>query len=499
MTNIIRLTASDGSAIEFIDEIKASGAMKDVYFSPNKRYVVALFRKKNDDALKERLQLITGQYRERIFGQKGGDYWRGLYCWPTATVEYQGKIGVVMPFYASHFFFDYGSKQNDMLGIKGKEKEGKWFASPSNRKKFLDERELGTWLHHLKICLQIARAARRLHAAGLAHSDLSYKNVLVDPITGSACLIDLDGLVVPDKFAPDVVGTPDFIAPECVKTAHLDRNDPKRFLPSIRTDEHALAVLIYMYLLYRHPLRGDKVHDTKDSQRDELLMMGEAALFIEHPTDNSNRIKIEYAKAAELPWKDTQKLPYSLTGAYLSPLFERAFIQGLNHPNLRPSADEWEHALVKTVDLIQSCSNAACEQKWYVFSNSTKPVCPFCDTPFVGLLPVLNLYSSQQEGRFLPDNQRLMIYNNQSLYQWHSNRLVFPNERLTPEQKKRVGYFVFHQQQWYLVNEALPDLMDVATKKNIAIGDKVALVDGQKLLLARGEGGRLVVVQMVSC
>ena len=96
MTNIIRLTASDGSAIEFIDEIKASGAMKDVYFSPNKRYVVALFRKKNDDALKERLQLITGQYRERIFGQKGGDYWRGLYCWPTATVEYQGKIGVVI-------------------------------------------------------------------------------------------------------------------------------------------------------------------------------------------------------------------------------------------------------------------------------------------------------------------------------------------------------------------------------------------------------------------
>jgi len=183
----------------------------------------------------------------------------------------------------------------------------------------------------------------------------------------------------------------------------------------------------------------------------------------------------------------------------LSPLFERAFIQGLNHPNLRPSADEWEHALVKTVDLIQPCSNAACEQKWYVFSNSTKPVCPFCDTPFVGLLPVLNLYSSQQEGRFLPDNQRLMIYNNQSLYQWHSNRLVFPNERLTPEQKKRVGYFVFHQQQWYLVNEALPDLMDVATKKNIAIGDKVALVDGQKLLLARGEGGRLVAVQMVSC
>jgi serine/threonine protein kinase len=107
-------------------------------------------------------------------------------------------------------------KQNDMLGIKGKEKEGKWFASPSNRKKFLDERELGTWLQSLKICLQIARAARRLHAAGLAHSDLSYKNVLVDPITGSACLIDLDGLVVPINL-PRCGGYTRFYCPRMCK------------------------------------------------------------------------------------------------------------------------------------------------------------------------------------------------------------------------------------------------------------------------------------------
>jgi hypothetical protein len=41
--------------------------------------------------------------------------------------------------------------------------------------------------------------------------------------------------------------------------------------------------------------------------------------------------------------------------------------------------------------------------------------------------------------------------------------------------------------------------MDVSSKHSIGIGEKIALVDGQKLLLARGEGGRLVVVQMVSC
>jgi hypothetical protein len=53
-----------------------------------------------------------------------------------------------------------------------------------------------------------------------------------------------------------------------------------------------LAVLIYMYLLYRHPLRGGKVHDVNDPQRDENLAMGENALFIEHPTDPSNRVKV---------------------------------------------------------------------------------------------------------------------------------------------------------------------------------------------------------------
>ena len=95
-------------------------------------------------------------------------------------------------------------------------------------------------------------------------------------------MIDIDGLVVPNKYPPDVVGTPDFIAPEVIETQHLAKNDPNRKLPSTQTDRHALAVLIYMYLFYRHPLRGGKVHDL-DAAKDEELMMGSKALFIEHP------------------------------------------------------------------------------------------------------------------------------------------------------------------------------------------------------------------------
>lgn len=496
MAKVVTLTATNGETIQFVEEVKAQGGMKDVMFSPNRDYVVAFLRDPADNETKERLEMITGQYRERIFNQEGGEYLKKLYCWPTAVVEYNGKLGVVSPFYRDCFFFQHGSRNGDMLGIKGKEKDGKWFASSNNRKKFLAPEELGDWMLHLKVCLMLARAVRRMHMAGLSHSDLGYKNCLIDPTTGQACLIDIDGLVVPGKHPPTVVGTPDFIAPEVVATSHLDPKDPNRKLPSRATDLHALAVLIYMYLLYRHPLRGDKVFDPNDPQRDEELGMGKQALFVEHPTDRSNRIKTENIRPSEHPWKDTEKMPYTITGAYLSELFKRAFIDGLHNPQARPTADEWEQALVKTVDLLQPCSNTNCEQKWYAFDNSKHPKCPFCGTAHHGKLPVLNLYSGTPDGKFRPDNHRIMVYSNQSLFKWHADNRVFPNEKLRSEDAKRVGYFVQHNGNWWLVNEALPEMYDVKAKQAIPIGGKVKLDDGGQILLQKGIGGRLLMVQM---
>lgn len=75
-----------------------------------------------------------------------------------------------------------------------------------------------------------------------------------------------------------------------------------------------------------------------------------------------------------------------------------------------------------------------------------------------------------------------------------------PNEKLTDDQKRRVGYFVFHNNTWYLVNENIPDLVDKSDPTQdvpVPVGQKVELKDGQKLLLSKAEGGRLVIVQMV--
>lgn len=497
MSKIVTLTATNGQTIQFIDEIKAQGGMKDVMFSPNKDYVVAFLREPANTATRERLEQITGLYRERIFNQSGGEYLKKLYCWPTAVVQHNGRLGVVSPFYRDCFFFEHGSRNHDFLQIKGKEKDGKWFASASNRNRFLDTRELGDWMTHVKICIMLARAVRRMHMAGLSHSDLGYKNCLIDPVTGQACLIDLDGLVVPGKHPPTVVGTPDFIAPEVVSSAHLPIDDPNRKLPSRTTDLHALAVLIYMYLLYRHPLRGDKVHDPNDSQLDEELNMGRFALFIEHPTDHSNRIKVANCRPTELPWKDTTKIPYTVCGPYIADLFKRAFIDGLHQPLSRPTADEWERALVKTVDLLQPCHNPDCEQKYYAFDNSRQPKCPFCGTPHTGRLPVLNLYSAAPNGSYRLDHHRMMVYSGQSLFKWHVQNNVFPNEHLSVEDTKRVGYFVQHNNDWWLVNERLPEMHDAKNNQHITIGSKIKLEEGTQILLHKGTGGRLIMVQMV--
>jgi serine/threonine protein kinase len=499
MANTVRIKAADGSPVEFVDpgSPPAAGGMKDVYFAPDKSYVVAFFRKPQDFNAKDRLANIVGTYRERIFNQEGGSYYANLYCWPTHIVEHKGRLGLKAPTYPKHFFFQHGSRNNDMLGIKGKEKEGKWFSTGTHQKKWLDERERGNWRDYFQVCVRIARGASRLHRAGLAHSDLSYKNVLIDPVSGNAAIIDIDGLVVPGKFPPDVVGTPDFIAPEVMATMKLPLQDKNKALPRIETDRHALAVLIYMYLLYRHPLKGGIIHPVADENERLALEMGSKALFIEHPSDPRNRPNLKEVKKSDLPYADITKLPYTILGPHLKALFDRAFIEGLHKPQLRPTGDDWVTALLHTVDLMQPCSNPACVQKWYVFDNSTKPRCPFCGTPYAGILPVLNLYSSYGKGTFKPENRRLMVYTDQYIYQWHVNRHVFPNERLTEDQKKPMGYFSLHNGKWMFVNQRLPALKDVTANKAIPTGSALELVDGQQILLSPEDGGRLVQVQMV--
>lgn len=492
---IINLTATDGTPIQYDDKRPAgSGGVKDVFFSPDPSYVVAVVRKRPAKSGIERLETIVNTYYQNIIKGEYGEYWEELFNWPTKMVDDQGVLALVTPTWEKDFFFKTGSVKNDMLKIKGKEKNGKWFASANHQQKHLDPTERGEWNRYFACCLKIARAVHRMHAAGLAHSDLSCNNVLIDPVLGKACIIDIDGLVVPQRFQPDVIGTPDFIAPEVVATHDLKIGDTNKKLPRKETDLHALPVLIYMYLLFRHPLRGKK-HHSDDPNEDENLMMGSQALFVEHPTDDTNRINTKHSRDSELPYADTEKIPYTVLGPYLKELFDKVFIEGLHDPRKRPSAASWVTALVKTVDLLQPCENKSCAHKWFVFDNTTKPICPFCNTHYPLPLPVLTFYDSRgSQGKYMPANHRLMAYNQQYIYQWHINRLIAPNEKLTEEQKKPVGYFLFHNCKWVLVNQNLPTLQDADTKEKVPINTHIELTNNRRILFE--EGGRFALVQI---
>jgi serine/threonine protein kinase len=489
--SLVSIKANDGANVEFIKKDPKQGGVKDVYFSPDRSYVVAFYRNPLDVNSRDRLERLVGTYRQGIFGKQGAEYWKNLFRWPERIVEHENMTGIVVPVYQPNFFFPSNTS------LDGAEKEGKWFTSAKNFNRFVPESEKGNLLSYLRICINLSRAVRRLHAAGLAHSDLSYKNCLVDPVTGDACVIDLDGLVVPGLFPPEVLGTPDFMAPEVVATMNLNFKDPQRKFPSRQTDQHALAVLIYQYLFHRHPLRGSKVY-SEDTVIQEALEMGEKAIFVENPKDKSNVIKVQNNDKDFLPWIDAKKLPYTIMGPYLKTLFEQAFIDGLHAPQNRPSADDWEEALIKTADLVQPCQKASCVKKWYVFDNTTKPVCPYCGEKFKGQLPVFDFYSSRDGKKFLSDNHRLMIYNNQYLYPWHVYRNVFPNEKLPDSEKKPVAYFAFHKNQWILINQTLDSLVDATNQKPIAKGSSVALTNGLRLQLSKEANGRVVNVSLVT-
>ncbi len=482
----------------------AAGGMKDIYFSPDKSYVVGFYRAPQDFNSIERLKKIVTTYYDRFFNNAAGEYYKELYSWPTDVIKYNNRIGIIVPCYNKNFFFKKGYALNDAL--KGQDKEGKWFACPLFRvsvsKSKLDSSELGTWLSYFQIGVNIARGVKRLHAAGLAHSDLSYKNVLIDPVSKTAAIIDIDGLVVPGLFAPDVIGTPDFIAPEVLATLHLNIKDPNRKLPNIQTDKHALAVLIYMYLLYRHPLKGGKFFGADIEADEEVkLSMGTKALFIEHPTDKTNQnFKREYGDNLQKfkPWTDLAKTPYTILGPYLKELFDLAFIKGLHNPNERPPASMWEQALIKTMDLKLQCANARCDQKWFIYNDTNNTSCPFCNTRYNTSIPILDLYFQTAPGKWKPESQRLVVYNGTTLQLWHTNRNVITNENLTAAQKIPVGYFSFYNNKWVFVNQTLTSLVDKSEDKDIKIGEMVELTSGKQLILSKEDGGRVAVISIAN-
>lgn len=423
-----RLT--DGRVLQLEDEPVGTGAEKRVFLTRDRQYAVGFYYGSLSDRRErvDRLTRILTNYNPTLAAN--GAYWTPYYSWPVGMVDGEHAVptdfvrrqqlvwpplGVVTPTYRSNFYFA------DRFGTK-QEKEVRWFTG-GKASKFVPQAETGSLLTRLQIAVRLARAVRRLHMAGLAHADLSNKNVLVDPKGGDACIIDIDSLVVPGVAPPSVLGTPGYIAPEVLAN---------KAQPSIATDKHALAVLLYELLLERHPLQGKKVNSTRSAEEDETLSMGAQALFVEHPTDRRN------------PSVKTIDVPYTRLGSALAKCFTRTFVEGLHAPNRRADAAEWEVALYRTLQRLHPLPSG----KWTVVGDALPQTSMRGDERLAAAPLVAHLWRDTEQG-LVDEQDVLVLWHHLMLHDWHLQPGALPNERAdrTPR-----GYVAQHGGKWWLVN-----------------------------------------------
>ena len=379
-----------GGRIEFeVSNPAGVGGMKRVFFEKGRKRVVAFFHGSSKDPMREeRLRKVIEEFNPTAAGRSHAEYWREVFCWPTEIVDHgEFGVGIVLPAYSDAFIFREGN-------LKGREKSGGWFNNRDRRtgRAFrhvhVHPSERGDLMGMARAMECAARAIRRMHNAGLVHSDLSESNVLVDPASGRALIVDVDALVVTGMYPPEVIGTPGYIAPEVLRTKNLPVGHPGRIQPSADTDKHALAVMIYRFLLERHPLEGRRLFPGRSAEEEDELKFGSEALYCEHPKDDSNR--------PESP----NYRPASLLGPELAELFRLTFVDGLAKPHERPTPGQWEMSLARAIDNMVRCPNGECDQGWFVHWDQSSGNCPYCNASAQAQVKKLRFEREDKPGWF---------------------------------------------------------------------------------------------------
>lgn len=481
--NIAVATLEDGRTLPYVVvDNPPRGNMKYTYFAPDRSYVVQFYNRKEtarDANLRTRLRRIIGRYNPTLPEAAGGAlgnsaataaYFSRRFCWPTAIVS-APDFGIVCPAYPQNFLFDASASEE--LQLKAREKKSNWFTSKNRR--YLKKEELGDFKNMLRISLLLARSVRRMHTAGLAHSDLSNNNVLIDPKRGDCVVIDIDSLVVPNLFPPEVAGTRGYVAPEVLETMRLEGSARK--YPCRYTDLHALAVLIYQYIFARHPLLGPKIYSAVSAEEDDFLALGGKATFIEDPQDTSNRPPLLRGTIEEL-------------GPALWRLFLRAFVAGLHAPENRPSALEWEQALARTEDLLFPCTNPVCEHKFFVLYDYERPICPFCGRRIAGREVVRLQFFRQLRGaksEWAPAGE-MNACEQTELFSWHVFDNVSPDEKADARPLAQVSK---HEGRWILVNRGVESMVSPGGNP-VPPGRAILLEDGVRFHTSHTSHGMAV-------
>jgi DNA-binding helix-hairpin-helix protein with protein kinase domain len=461
------VTLNNGTLEQYDDDPFAQGGQGSLYLSKDKRSVIKLYHTNSPERV-QALHQIIGGFNVTKIEAKSDSKVEHLFAWPNGIVQ-SPRIGVRMT----------------NVNLQIEHKPLTWWIGARSVKRLAPEIR-GNWLDRTMVAVNMARIAWLLHSNGLCHSDFSGDNFLANVAYQHVVLIDLDSLVVPGVLPPEMLGTGDYMAPEIVMGRMMGKQNTD-VKPSIYTDLHSLAVLIYQLLLMRHPLKGPKHHDP-DAEKDDLLALGEKALYIEDPADRSNRPADPFWGA----W---------LLGDEVEALMRRSFTVGLRNPVQRPLAAEWGDALVRMTEQMVPCSNSACEGKAFVLLRDQPAVCPWCQTKVIrpGTAPVLRLYDSAgQVGHFQPGRGRVVGWQDRTLHRWHIQVGYSERAAVQPEERRPVAKFHFKQNKWYLENLAIPELRvtEQSSVRRVGLDEQFSLEHGQRLMIGTGQSSRLAVVAM---
>lgn len=227
---------------------------------------------------------------------------------------------------------------------------------------FLDGEGLSGYLasgglrRRLRLLARLARVMARLHGLGIAHGDLSPKNVFVSESHEHAevWLIDCDNLTYAVRDSSLQLYTPDYGAPELLCG--------ERGI-STYTDIWSFAVMAFQLLTVLHPFKSGDLVD-QDSEREEPALRGELP-WVDHPEDESNRASLG--------------IPRELVCTpVLRDLFDRCFRLGVLDAGERPVMAEWAEAFEAAVAVQVLCNmdHGGCGS---TFLWNRDLCCPFCD------------------------------------------------------------------------------------------------------------------------
>lgn len=214
----------------------------------------------------------------------------------------------------------------------------------------------------------IAKAFGALERINLSYCDISGDNILVKIGKNAAVkIIDVDNLYVAGKGIAAVLGTPRYIAPEVMS---------RQKNPDVLSDNYSLAVIVFELLRVGHPYISDDILDGTPADEEDAL-----AGKREYVTDDNSKNMLPADVVL------TEKLKN---------LFQRCFVDGKENRLMRPSAQEFEFALLEASNKVIRCRSCGA---WHYPRKIGRVYikCPWCDAPSKPEAK-LNFYDALREG-----------------------------------------------------------------------------------------------------